>query len=233
MRKSKEITRDAQYYFDRGQEAMKKKDYVKAIGDFQTVVESFSESEIVPHAQFMLAEAHFKSEEYITASFEYERVYIDYPASDWAMDAQFKKALCYFMESPSARLDQGNTNLAIDEFNRFIDNYPNSELTEEAQKNIAELRAKMAYKEYLNGETYEKLKYFEAATIYYQYIIDTYPRTLWAEYARFGIAEVQFKMDEYEKAKSTLMPLLNRDIEKDLRNKIVSLMDDIEEIEAK
>jgi len=120
---------DDQFYFQRGMNYMEKKDYVKAIADFQTVVESYQGSRIIDQAQYMLAEAHFMNEDYLTAAYEFERVYMDYPSSKYVPDARYKRALCYYHESPKADLDQENTLLAIDDFNRFIDNYPRHELT--------------------------------------------------------------------------------------------------------
>ena len=229
----KEELLEARFYFNRGMERMKKKDYVKAVTDFQTVVESFSTSAIVDHAQFMLGEARFKSEEYILAAYEYERVYVDYPSSNFAPEAQYKKALCYFMESPKAALDQENTLLAIDEFNRFIDNYPQNPFVKEAQKKIDELTEKLARKEYLNAEQYKKMKFYDAALIYYNSVITDYPRTIWADYSRFGIGEVFFKEKEYEKAKEAFIIIVNGDVDPELQKKASEMLDKIEKIEKK
>ncbi len=226
--KREEELLDENFYFNRGMERMEKKDYVKAITDFQIVVDSYSDKPIVDHAQYMLGEAHYMSEEYLTAAFEFERVYTDYPSSPFAPEAQYKKALCYYMESPDARLDQDNTQKAIDEFNRFIDTYPSHELVEEAQEKIAELSDKLAYKEYLNGETYRKLKEYDAALFYYRFVIEEYPRTYWSDYSRFRIAEVHYRKEEYELARERLLVVLNSDIEDDLRGDVVELMDKIE-----
>jgi len=224
----------ADYYFDRGMRMMDKKDYPKAIENFQLVVDSFPGSPLVDHAQFMLAEAHFKNEEYVTAAYEYERVFADYPSSRFAPEAQYKRALCYYMESPDARLDQSNTYLAIDEFNRFIDTYPSNPLVKDAQEKIEELRAKLAYKEYLNAEQYRKMKHYEAALIYYRFVISDYPRTPWADYARFGIGEVHFAREEYEKAKDLFQILVNKsNIDSGLREKAVKMLDKIRKIESK
>jgi len=236
-KKSDELFND-QFFFERGKKYMDKKDYLKAVTDFETVVESFSASEIVDHAQFMLGEAYFKSEEYVTAAYEYERVYIDYPSSSFAPEAHYKKALCYYMESPSAILDQENTRLAVEEFNRFIDNYPSHPLVEESQKKIEELTAKLAYKEYLNAETYKKLwkQYdgaLESALYYYRYIIKKYPRTIWADYSRYGIGEVHFKKKEYEKAKEMFLLVVNADVDAELKEKASKMLDEIEKIETR
>jgi len=221
-------TINAQFYFDRGMEYMRKRDYIKAITDFQTVVESYQGSEIIDKAQFMLAEAHFMNEDYLTAAYEYERVYTEYPSSTQVPEAWFKKALCYYNESPKSDLDQENTLVAIDEFDRFIDNFPRHELAEKAQNHIEELRAKLALKEYKNAELYRKLKKYDSAITYYRFVIKDYPRSIWANEARYGLGLVYLKQKNYERAKEMFQFLVNTDVSKDLKDKASKKLGDIE-----
>ncbi|MBN1292294.1 MAG: outer membrane protein assembly factor BamD [Candidatus Latescibacteria bacterium] len=188
------------FFFDRGMKFMEKKNYESAIQDFQTVVDTGT-SDIMDQAQYMLGEAHYKNEDYLTAAFEYTRVYMDFPSSEYAAEAWYKKAMCFFMESPRANLDQENTQLAIDEFNRFIDNFPRHELVSEAQKKIAELREKLAYKDYRNGELYRRMKEYTAALIYYESVIKQFPKTVWIHYCRYSMGIVHVKLMENEKKK--------------------------------
>lgn len=231
-RREKELSEDM-FYFQRGMEMMEKKNYPKAVENFQVIVDSFAGSAIVDQAQFLLAEAHYKSEEYITAAFEYERVYKDYPSSKFAPQAHYQKALCYYMESPQAKLDQENTRFAIDEFNRFIDTYPTNEFVKDAHTKIDELTAKLAYKEFLSAELYRKMKHYDAAVIYYRYVIAEYPRTVWAHYSRFGIGEVHFKKKEYESAKSWYQLIINADVDAELKTNAVKRLDEIGIIESR
>lgn len=209
---------NAKFYFDNGMEHLERRDYIKAIADFQTIVDSYQGSEIIDQAQYMLAEAHYKNEDYITAAFEYDRVYTDFPSSEYAPKAMFMRSMCYYHESPRAELDQENTDLAIDQFNRFIDNFPRHELVEEAQKYIDELHEKKAYKLYLNAETYRKLKKYEAAIIYYRYVINDYPRSVWADEARFGIGQVYIKQKKFEQARDMFQIITNSNASEELKN---------------
>ena len=210
---------DAKFYFDRGMNYMEKKDYVKAQTDFQTVIDSFPASELIDRAQFMLAEANFNNEDYITAAYEYDRVYKDYPSSIHAEEARYKRAICYYNESPKADLDQENTLLAIDEFNRFIDNFPRSEFIKEAQNYIEELSEKLAFKEYKNAELYRKLKKYDSAIQYYRFVISDYPRSVWADESRFGMGLVYLKQKNYERAKEIFQRLVTTNVSEDLKNK--------------
>lgn len=222
---------DAQFYFNRGMKYLNKKDYPRAVEEFNTVVESFSGSAVVDSALFYLGESHFKNEDYLTAAYEYERVYTDYPSSQFVAEAQYKKALSYFMESPKASLDQENTGLAIDEFKRFMENFPNHPLAAEAQKRIEELQEKLAYKEYLSAELYRKMKSpesLEAALIYYQSVIDEYPRSVWASQSLYGMGLVYIKKEDIPKAKEILTALAESDLtSQSLKNKALKLLKEL------
>jgi outer membrane protein assembly factor BamD len=210
----KELVMDANYYFDHGMSELKKKNYQAAIENFNTIIESFSGSAVVDSALYFLAESHFDNEDYITAAFEYERVYTDYPASRFCEEAQYKKALSYSMESPRASLDQENTRLAIDEFKRFIENYPLNPLVDTAQKKIDDLNEKLAYKDYLIAELYRKLNSpegYDAALIYYQSLIEDFPRSTWAWYAQYGIGVIYEKKKDSDKAMQVYTALSKSD----------------------
>ncbi|MFC1552755.1 outer membrane protein assembly factor BamD [Candidatus Latescibacterota bacterium] len=210
---------DAQFYFDRGMQYMERKDYIKAQTDFQTVIESYTASVLVDRAQFMLGEANFNNEDYITAAYEYDRVYKDYPSSMHAEEARYKRALCYYNESPKASLDQENTILAMDEFLRFLDNFPRSEFADEAQTRIDELSEKLAFKEYRNAEVYRKMKKYDAAIQYYRFVIRDYPRSVWADESQYGIGIVHLKQKNYEKAKEVFQRLVTTNVSEELKNK--------------
>ncbi len=218
----------ADFYYKRGLEMVEKKDYTRAVENFQIVVDSFPGSAIVDHAQFMLGQSHFLSEEYLTAAYEFERVYRDYPSSKWAPEGHYRKALSYYMESPDARLDQENTILAIGEFNRFIDNYPRNEFVKEAQERIEELVTKLAYKEYLAADLYRKMKNYDAAIMYYNYVLEEYPRTVWAHHSRFGIGLVHYKKKEYETARTWFQLVLNAEIDNELKEDAEKMIEAIE-----
>jgi len=235
--KQKDLVIDANFYFARGMKELNKKNYDNAIENFNTVVESFSGSAVVDSALYFLAEAHYKNEDYITAAYEYERVYSDYPSSRFVAEAQYKKALCYYQESPKASLDQENTRLALDEFNRFIDNFPQNPLIEEAQKRIDGLREKLAYKEYLAAETYRKMKSsesLEAALLYYNEIIGQYPRSVWVDDATFGIGQVHMRRKEYAEAAEVFRQLAESDqTDSNIRKKAARELSNIKKNEKK
>jgi outer membrane protein assembly factor BamD len=210
---------DEQFHMNNGLKYLEKKNYVKAIEHFQKIIESFPFSADIAKAHFMLAEAHFQNEEYITAAFEYEQVFTTYPSSSYAPQAQYKRAVSFATDSPRVQLDQANTILAIDEFNRFIDNYPRHELVEAAHKKIEDLRLKLAEKEYLSAQFYKKRKFYDSALIYYQYVIEQYPRTIWADHSRFDIAEVYYQQGKNKEARAIFTQLAEGDNPREIKER--------------
>ena len=91
-------------------------------------------------------------------------------------------AECYFQLSPYYELDQKYTKKAISEFQAFIDFFPTNTRVPDAEKKIAEL----AHKEYHTAYIYTKLDDYIAATMYYDYVLDTYHDTKYAPLALYG-----------------------------------------------
>ena len=137
----------------------------------------------------MLAESYFKNKQYLLAASEYERFISYYPQDERRQEVEFKRALSYYQQSPRYRLDQGPTMRAIELFQLFNNNYPNSPFIEESAQKIDELRNKLARKTYESGQFYLRTLRYKAATIYFDQTIDLYPETRWAESALLKIIE--------------------------------------------
>ena len=140
-------------------------------------------------AQFLLAESYFKNKQYLLAASEYERYISYYPQDQRRQEVEFNRALSYYQQSPRYRLDQGPTMRAIELFQLFNNNYPNSPFINESAQKIDELRNKLARKTYESGQFYLRTLRYKAATIYFDQTIDLYPETWWAESALLKIIE--------------------------------------------
>ena len=188
---------------ERLQYAMKKfddGDYLDAKTEFRIIVLNFPGHNIVDKAQYYLAECHFKMKEYILATAEYEKLIRMFPNSAFVDDAQFKIGLGNYKLSPKYSLDQENTLKAIEELQKFAEDFPESEYVDEATKLIQKCREKLAKKEYKNGELYRKMTYYEAAIIYFETILDNYYDTKYAEDAQFWLAECLRRAENYDRS---------------------------------
>lgn len=164
---------------ERFQEAMRlleDKEYIKAAEMFDIIVTQDPASDVADDAQFYLAETYYRDEQFKLATFHYNKLLRSFPSSPFYKRGLFQAAMCYFESSPKFDRDQGDTETAIRQFKIFTDLYPDDDsLGTIARERTAELRDKMAQKEFSIAEQYRKLDDPRAALIYYQKVIDLYP----------------------------------------------------------
>ncbi len=164
---------------ERFQEAMRlleDKDYIKAAELFDVIVTQDPAADVADDAQFYLAETYYRDEQFKLAAFHYNKLLRSFPSSPYYKRGLFQTAMCYFESSPKFDRDQGDTETAIRQFKIFADLYPEDDsLNTIARERVAELRDKLAQKEFSIAEQYRKLDDPRAALIYYQKVIDLYP----------------------------------------------------------
>ena len=160
--------------------------YSRAAEYFQGVFDFGRTSEQAADAQLHLARSYYNSRQYILAANEYTRftdIYRNDPRSE---EAEYERAMSYYEQSPSYELDQTPTEQAITYFQLFLDRYPSSDLVNDAEERIRELREKLAHKEYAAAELYERREIYEAAALSFERVFDLYPDTRWADDALLG-----------------------------------------------
>jgi outer membrane protein assembly factor BamD len=190
--------------FRHGMEFFEDKDYVKAREQFDIVVKQYPASAYADSAQFYLAETYYEQGEYVTAAFEFGNVYTNYPSSKLAPEARFKIAECYAAQAPRIQLDQEGTKKAIDAFQTFIDYYPNSPLVPKAEDEIAELRNKLATKDYEIAQLYVTMHDYKAAIVYYDIILEKYHDSKVADKAAIGKVKVLIERHKEDEARVAL-----------------------------
>jgi outer membrane protein assembly factor BamD len=182
----------------------KDKDYFDARTQFRIIILNAPGSTIVDQAQFYLAESHFNMDEYLIAASEYEKLIRLYPRSALLDDAQYKNALCYDKLSPKADLDQKYTYKAIEEYQRFMEEFSASELAGEVEKRLSTLRNKLAKKEFNTGNLYRKMALYEAAIYSFDDVLNRFYDSQYAEPALFYKGESLFKLQRWNEAQAAL-----------------------------
>lgn len=195
-------TLTSQELFDFGKEKYEQKKYLKAVQHFQTLVYNYPGESVVDTAQYYLALSYFGEKEYELANVEFNRLAINYPASTYAEDAIFMKALCLYKGTPKhSGLDQSDLNTAIKQFEEFIIDFPESNVIGEAQQYLLEAHTRLAKKYYDSGVVYNRISAYKSAEIYFQKVVDEYTDTEYAPLATFGLAEMKYKLKEFNLAK--------------------------------
>ena len=226
----------AEAYYEAAQKALRNGKCFDADLLFRNMLSDFPGSHLVDDAQFGLGEANRCKKEYVTAIFEYERLLNEYPVSPHVDAARFQIGECYFQESRGIHHDQKETQDAIREYGRFIEDFPGSELVPQADARIQELRNRMALKDVMIAEDYLKWNYFLSAQLYAETVLDKHPNTEAAKRAQFVVAQAKAKTGQFEAALDILTLMagdsLPPELKKDVIDETVSVQEEIAKRQA-
>jgi outer membrane protein assembly factor BamD len=137
-----------------------------------------------PASQYKIGLFHLEKQEYQEARDAFEKTVNDYPDSKWAESARYQIAVADARRSVGAQYDQQTTNIAVQGFEDYVKNNPDSQLSASAKTQIDTLRLKEAENNFLVGEYYWKSKKYSSARIYWQAVVDQYGDTSWAAKAQ-------------------------------------------------
>lgn len=189
---------DNELKFSKGKEYYEKRKYLEACNLLESVVVPLRGTKQGEEALYLLASANFKSKNYITARSYYSGYGRSYPNGTWAEECAFQVGMCYYQDSPEAKLDQSGTVKAINEFTSFMQTYPSSMYVAKAQSLKQELRDKLAYKAYLNCRLYFKLgnyhgNNYRSCVVAATNALRDYPESIYREELAFLILKAKYR----------------------------------------
>lgn len=88
---------------------------------------------------------------------------------------------CNYLASPKPRLDQQPTRKALNDFQLYLNRYPNSFRKDKINSYIDEMTDKLAYKDYLSARNYYLRTYYRAAVVSLQNCLKDYPGSKYRE----------------------------------------------------
>jgi len=144
---------------------------------FRTVIRNAPYGEHAAPAQYKIGLYLQEKGMYQEARDEFEKTMNDYPQSKWAKAAEYQIALSDAKRSTGPQYNQAVTRAAVEEFQDFVEENPQAELSQEAQAEIRRLREKEAENLFVIAGFYEKQRQYDAARIYYSSIIDQFPNS--------------------------------------------------------
>jgi outer membrane protein assembly factor BamD len=162
----------------------------------------------MPQALLALGTAHIHTGEYLTASSELLRLITDYPQQAEQQAARFRLCDAYHHLSPRAQLDQQYTETAITYCQSFAEYYGTTTQADTARTWVGQMREKLAYKSYLNGQFYLRRQAYDAAVIYFNDTANGFPDTPWAPAALARVVETYRKINYRDEAEETRQRLL-------------------------
>jgi outer membrane protein assembly factor BamD len=183
------IYNKAYAYYDNG-------DFNKAQTLFELVIPAYRGKKELEDIYFKYAYTYYNQEKYILSSYYFKNFATTFPNSSLREEAEFMSAFSNYQLSPTYRLDQTNTEQAIDEFQLFINTFPESDRVDDANRLIDECRRKLEEKAYAEGELYYNLRQYQAAVLVFQNLLKDFPETPNSEQIRFMIIAATFNLAE-------------------------------------
>ena len=158
-----------------------------------------------------MGKTYFEQKDYDQAIIEFDYLIKNFSTSSFIEEAYLYRIKAYLEKAPSYEKDPTEIENAIGFCDRFLTHFPNSKHTDEVKEIILVARNRLAKKEVENGRIYLKLGEPEAALLYFNYVIETYPETEFSSEAKYNAAKILEKNGQPDKALALYKELLEDD----------------------
>lgn len=153
------------------------------------LLKSTSDGEV---SLYLLAQTYEKLKNYSLAALKYQEYYKQFPTGRWAEEAQYNAGYVLSKELPDVKLDQNATYQAINELQRFLDNYPQSNKASDARNILFDLQEQLALKELQTIKLYYNLgnyifNNYESCIITARNAMQAYPYSKYKEEMHYYI----------------------------------------------
>lgn len=148
---------DIEYKYEEAKALYMKGEYKKAATLIDGIVTLFKGSDKADESMFLLAMCYYDSRDYVTAAQCFKACYNNYPRGIYAEIARFYSGKSLYMNRAEPEFDQSDTYTAIEELQLFMEYYPKSIYSEEAQNMMFEMHDILVMKDYLSAELYYNL----------------------------------------------------------------------------
>lgn len=156
---------DYEYKYEMAKQFYAEGSYARAAYILQDIVAIMKGTDRGEESLYLLGMSQYKSGSYDAAATVFRKYYQTYPNGVYAEEAHYYCGRALYADTPEPKLDQTSTYAAINEFQNFLDTYPDTPLREQSQNMIFKLQDKLIEKEYLAAKMYFDLgNYFGNCT---------------------------------------------------------------------
>jgi outer membrane protein assembly factor BamD len=167
---------------------MEHRHYPQAIDLLKAFAGASSGSADVDEAIYLLGTCYLRTHDWAMASAEFERLLRDYPESDSAGSASFEIAEALFGQARPPDFDQEYTLKALDQWQKYLGDFPGHWRNGEARMKIAMVRTRLGNKLLKTARLYLKLKLPGPARVYFTRVSVEYGDVGLAGEAQLGLA---------------------------------------------
>ncbi|MDX1652522.1 MAG: outer membrane protein assembly factor BamD [Brumimicrobium sp.] len=162
-----------------------KESYTKAIALYEQVYQRFPQTGRGQLAYYRLAKSYYALKDYYMAGYYFENFTERYPSSDKVEECLFMTAICSVKNSPAPSLDQEETKIALNDFQIFVQRYPESNLVDSCNRVMDRLRFKLETKDFNSVQLYDKMENYRAALTSAKSFLEEYPQSSFKQEAGF------------------------------------------------
>lgn len=201
-------SQDSDYRYEYAKQCFAQGKYSRAASLLLDLVTMKKGTDDAQESLYMLAMSQYMSMDFESASETFKRYYQTYPKGHYTESASFYVGQSLYESAPEPRLDQTPTIGAMNAYQQFIDNYPDSPRRAEAQNKLFELQDKLIVKELLSAQLYYNLggyfgninsneeSNYEACIITAQNALKLYPYSRYREDFSLLVMKSKFELAE-------------------------------------
>ena len=208
-------------------------EYNKANTLYELIIPAYRGKAEAEQIAYKFAHGHYLNRSY-TLSAHYFKAFSDtYNTSSRKEEALYLSAISHYKLSPRYKLDQSDSQKAIDAFQLFVNAYPESSKIQECNKYIDELRLKMEHKAFDSGKLYYHTRKYSSSIQSLENLLKDFPDSPHDEEARYIIVKASMdwatnsiytrKEERFKKTVERCESYLKKHNENDRAEEIVSL----------
>lgn len=172
-----------------------------AAKDFVKLSTEYVYSPYAPSAQYYEAVAKFKNNDFDGAEAAANDYISLHPAGEFIEEVYYLRAICSFKQILPTGLNQDNTLKAYENFEEFINRFPNSKYAQDARNKVIFLNNHLAGQEMEVANYYMKKNNFAAAIKRYNQVVENYQESLYIEEALYRLVEAYKHLNLNNEAK--------------------------------
>lgn len=151
---------------------------------YETVIKNAPYGKYAAPSYFNMGRARENQKKWTEAIAAYNMILDKYPNDPLADDAQYQIGYAWYRASSEPDYDQSAARKAIEGFQDYLTNYPNSEKATQAKEYIAQLDGRQVQGSFNVAKFYEQQKNYKAAYIYYNDVVQLNPDSEQAKLAK-------------------------------------------------
>jgi len=189
--------------YETGSEYLKKSQYIKARLAFQTLINTYPDSDMAAESYLAIGDSFYSeggTENLLQAEDQYKNFIIFFPTSPKAADAQMKiiAANMKMMRAPDR--DQQNSYKAEQAIKKMLEQFPDSDYIPIAKQYLNEVQESLAQSDFGVGQFYAERGNYLGAKSRFRDIVDKYPNYSTMDDAYYRLAQALEKTQNPDEA---------------------------------